>query len=505
MARHVRLLGALTSVISLAVSLLYNIAITRKLPIEDLGLVTFLNASTAFSLLPNAVLGFALPRITARDGGLDLKAVLGATTLFFLASAGLTVGYLATVWSKLGSSGPLVALTALGTELFTYISSAAGSVLMVKDRGRFVYSNLLQAAAKLAAIGGIYAARWSVAAVLWSSVAITAVPALYGLRYAAKYYAPSSLRRYLREIAHASWVPLMGYAINSFRSLDAAFIGIFGALEQVGLWYIFFMLSKPYSFSSLLSGITYGELLEGRRGGLHKDLLMVISLSTIISLSYIFFEPYYVNFLRPGQRQYIAALFLPLALWAATNILGNLNYFLTNVMQGIDKRDIQAGEIRARAYLGSLVLYAHLAELLFTGVYLGSLIPLVELSKAAGVEYYAIMGVVLASLLANVAALAFRLIVTDRRSARLIDWGPFLADYLPPLAASSTALYLTSRFLTMPLSNSVLISLAEVIAALLITAVVYIVISAALSRNFRELLVAVLRSLSSILEKLGER
>lgn len=504
MPRHLRLLGALTSLVTLAVSLLYNVAITRKLPIEDLGLVTLLNASTVFSLLPNAVLGFALPRITARDGGLDLKAVLGAVTLFFAASAGLTAGYLATVWGKLGASGLLVAATALASELFTYISSAASSVLMVKDRGRFVYSNLLQAAAKLAAIGVIYAAGWSVAAVLWSSVAITAVPALYGLRHAAKYYVPSSLRRYLREIAHASWVPLMGYAINAFRSLDAAFIGVFGALEQAGLWYVFFMLSKPYAFSTLISGITYGELLEGRRGGLHKDLLMVMALSTIISLSYIFFEPYYVNFLRPGERQYVAALSLPLFLWSAANVIGNLNYFLTNIMQGVDRRDIQAGEIRARSYLGSLVLYAHLAELLFTAIYLGSIIPLVELSRRLGVEYYAIMGVVAASLLANAAALAFRLAMTERRS-RVIDWRPFLADYLPPLAASSAVLYFVSRLLRMPLVSSVYISLAEVAAALSITAAVYVGLSAALSRNFRELLLAALRNLLLLLGRLGER
>lgn len=504
MARHLRLLGVLTSLATLATSFLYNLAITRKLPVEDLGLVTLLNASTAFSLLPNAVLGFALPRITARDGGLDLRAVLGATTALFAASAGLTLVYLAAVWGRLGGYGPLVASTALATELFTYISSVSSSVLMVKDRGRFLYSSLLQALTKLAVIGGIYAAKWSVAAVLWGSVIVTAAPALYGLYYASAYRARSSLRRYLREIAHASWVPLMGYALNSFRSLDAALIGVFGTLEQIGLWYVFFMLSKPYAFSSIISNVTYGELLEGRERGLYKDLLMVMSLSTAISMTYIFFGPYYVNFLRPGQPQYIDQLFFSLVLWSIANVLGNLNYFLTNIMQGVDKRDIQAGEIRARSYIGSLVLYAHLAELVFTAVYLGSLIPLVELFKAAGAAYYAISGVVAASLSANAAALAFRLAVIDKRS-KVVDWRLFLADYLPPLAASSALLYLISGLLRMPLSSSVLISLAEAAIAFLITAATYVGLSAALSRNFRDLLTAALRGLSSILGKLGER
>ncbi|MGC8973514.1 MAG: hypothetical protein ACP5KY_04830 [Thermoproteus sp.] len=492
MARHVRLLGISTSLLTLAVGLLYNIAITRKLPINDLGLVTLLNASTAFSLLPNAILGFALPRIAARDGGLDIRSALGTSTLFFTASAGLTAAYLAAVWEEMGPYGPLVAFAALAAEASAYISSVASSILMVKDRGRFVVSNLLQAGVKLAAVGAIYAARW-------------AAPALYGLYYASRYYAPGSLRRYLREVLNASWVPLMGYAMNSFRSLDAALIGVLGAMDQVGLWYVFFMLSKSYAFSTLLSGITYGELLEGRRGGLYKDLLMVMSLSTIISLSYIFFEPYFVNYLRPGQTQYLAPLFAPLAVWSAANILGNLNYFLTNAMQGIDKRDIQSGEIRARAYLGSLVMYAHLAELAFTAVYLASIVPLVELFKRLGSAYYAIEGVVAASFLANAAALALRAAVLDRRSAKLFEWRALLRDYALPLAASSALLWAVSRALPLPLLPSAFLSLAEIILALLITGAVYVGISAALSSNFRQLLTAVVRNISTLLADLAGR
>ncbi|MEM3326329.1 MAG: hypothetical protein QXK63_02670 [Thermoproteus sp.] len=505
MARRVRLLGALTSLFTLTISLLYNIAITRKLPIEDLGLVTLLNASTAFSLLPNAIAGFAFPRITARDGGLDLRATVGAVTLFFSASAGLTIAYLAAIWGELGPRGPLVAAVALVVEFTTYLSSIASSILMVRDRRRFVALNLLQAAVKLVAIGAIYAARWSVEAVLWSSAAITAAPALYGLYRAAAFQVKADFKRYMRELINAAWVPLMGYAINSFRSLDAAIIGLLGAMEQVGLWYIFFMLSKPYTFSSLLSNITYGELLEGRSGGVYKDLLMVMSLSTIISLSYIFFEPYYVNFLRPGQPQYLAPLLIPLAIWSAANILGNLNFFLANAMQGVDKTDLQNGEIRARSYLGTLVLYAHLAELVFTAVYLGSIVPLMLLAERLGDEYYAITGVVSASALANAAALAFRLVVTDRKSVRLVDWGTFVEDYVPPLLATSVALYFISKTLVLPLVPSVFTSIAEVILALLITASVYVGLSAAMSRNFRVLLTAVLKNLLSILNKLSEK
>ncbi|CCC80817.1 hypothetical protein [Thermoproteus tenax] len=502
MARHVRLMGLLTSMATLAVSLLYNIAITRKLHIEELGLLTLLNASTAFSLLPNAVLSFALPRIAARDGGLNVRAALASSTAFFAGSAALTIVYLAATWGKMGVYAPLVLSVALATELVTYLSSVAASILMVRDRGRFVFSNLLQAVSKLVAIGAISLLRWSIEAVLWSSVAITAVPALYGFFYSLRYQAPGSLRRYLREIANASWVPLMGFAVNSFRALDATIMGLLGALNQLGLWYLFFILSKPYSFSTLLSNITYGELLSGRKGGLYKDFLMVLALSTSLSLSYVFFEPVFINFLRPGEPQYAAPLLAPLAIWAAANVLGNVNMFISNVMQGVDKRDIQGGEIRARAYLGSLVFYTHAAELVFTAVYLGSIVPLVELAKMLGAEYYAIAGVVAASLLANIAALAFRALSSGRSALGFITLGSLVQDYAVPLALSLLALYFVSSALRLPLVPSALFSLGEIILAVIVASGVYIGASLALSKTFRELTLAVARNLFTILSNI---
>lgn len=487
-----------TALISLAAGLIYNIAITRKLPSAGLGLLTLLTASTAFSLLPNAVLSFALPRIAARDSGLNLRAALGVSSLFFAGSAALTAGYLALTWDKMGPDAPLVLAAALATELVNYVLGAASSVLLVKDRGRFVFSSLAQAAAKIAAIPVIEAFKWSVAAVLWSSVAVTAVPAAYSLSRAARYAAPGSFLKYLREVANAAWVPLMGYAVNSFRALDATVIGIFGALEEVGLWYVLFMLSKPYVFSGLLSNITYGELLERGRSGVYRDLLMVLYTATAISLSYIFFEPLFVNFLRPRDPQYAAPLLAPIALWAAGNVLGALNQFLGNIMQGVDKRDIAAGEIKARAYLGSLVLYAHLAELVFTAIYLASMVPLIYLFRRAGVELYAIMGVVASSFLANAAAFAFRFTKAGGRVWPLIG-GPLARDYLAPTLAASAALYAASSVVRFPLVPSVYVSLAEVAAAVVLTAGIYLAASLAISRTSRELFALAARSASRLL------
>ncbi|MFB6490187.1 MAG: hypothetical protein TU35_002885 [Thermoproteus sp. AZ2] len=497
--RHVRLLGLATTLISLVASLIYNIAITRKLSIDDLGLLTLLNAATAFSLLPNAVLSFVFPRIAARDSGLSMRASAEVSALFFSASAAMTAGYLAITWGEMGPRAPLVLAAALASELVTYTYSVAGSVLIVKDRGRFVFSNLAQAAAKLIAVPALWLLKWSIEAVLWSSVAITAAPAAYSLVYAMRYAAPGAFKRYLRDVVNAAWVPLLGYAINSFRSLDASIIGLFGALGQLGVWFTLFILSKPYGFSSVLMNITYGELLERGKSRVYEDLLVVLSVSTTISLSYIFFEPLFVNFLRPRDPQLISALLVPIALWSATNILGTLNQFISNVMQGVDKRDIEAEEIRARSYLGSLVLYAHLAELLFTVIYLASIAPLIYLFEKAGVELYAVQGVIVASLLGNIAAFLFRFTRAGGRLGGLIRLRWLTRDYLAPTAAASILLYVVSRVAELPLVPSAYVSLAEIALAVVATAAIYAAASYAISPNFRALSRLVARRLAILI------
>ncbi|WP_243680103.1 hypothetical protein [Vulcanisaeta souniana] len=93
---------------------------------------------------------------------------------------------------------------------------------------------------------------------------------------------------------------------------------------------------------------------------------------------------------------------LPIVLLAINSVLGNVNQFISNVMQGIDKRDIEGNsEIRPGVYLRSLVLHTHLAELMFTIVYLSTMIPLILLFKGLGFVYYAVIGALISSLLAT--------------------------------------------------------------------------------------------------------
>ncbi|WP_243674906.1 hypothetical protein [Vulcanisaeta distributa] len=191
---------------------------------------------------------------------LNITAAINVSSIFYLVTLALTIAYLASVWSKMG--GPyawLVLIIAVLSEITSYLQSITNSILMVKDRGgRFVITSIIQSITKFIAIPIIMALGWTIEVILWSTFFIVFIPSLYAFIYSLKYNIHvHNTHRYLREVLSASWVPLMGYAINSFRSLDAMFIGIFG-YAQLGIWYVIFILSKPFGYSNTLINVTYG-------------------------------------------------------------------------------------------------------------------------------------------------------------------------------------------------------------------------------------------------------
>ncbi len=480
------------SLLSLVSGLVYNIAITRKIPTAGLGLLSLLNAALAFSLLPTALTGFVFPRVTARDGALNITAAIAVSLMLYLATAVLTVAYLASVWGKMGTYAWLVLSVALASEVVYYVQSITNSILMVKNRGAFITASITQSITKLLVIPVIMFLGWSIPAVLWSSVFITVVPTVYALVRSLGFHA--RLRgavAYLRDLVNASWVPLMGYAINSFRSLDAMFIGLLG-YGQLGIWYVLFILSKPFSFSSTLVSVTYGELLERDRWGIvYRDLLLVLVTSTYTAITLTVFAPVFLNLVRPSMEGSFNLLITPVALAMVSNVMGNANQFLSNVMQGIDKRDILEESIRARSYLGSLVLYAHLAELVFTVVYLTTMVPLILVLRGLSIPYYAINGALISSLMANTAAIAFRL--NRLGSSRSLFKGRDLViDYVAPTGIALAVLLSVSRLLSIHLIPSIWVSLVQVVEVSLMSAVVYIA-ALAVSRNNRGLIKYVLR------------
>ena len=487
-------MAVLASLLALLSSFAYNIAITRKIPTAGLGLLSLLNASIVFSLLPTALLNFAYPRLTARDGGLNLRAALIVSSIFYAITTVLTIGYLISVWSKMGQYALLVLVIALMSEITYYVQSVTNSVLMVKDRSRFLITSIVQSIVKILVIPAIMLLGWSISAVLWSSFIIVFIPTLLAFIYTFRFHVNlHSASRYLREVVSASWVPLMGYAINSFRSLDAMFIGLLG-YAQLGIWYVIFILSKPLGYGNTLVNVTYGELLERNKLSIiYRDFLIILFTSTYVAIALSVFPGVYINLVRPSMRNEINLLILPVVLMVANAVLGNVNQFISNVMQGIDKRDITSGsEIRPRVYLRSLILYTHLAELVFTAVYLSTMIPLILLFKSFSITYYAVVGALVSSLLANISALGFRFIKIGSVKGVLNGKG-LIRDYALPSLISILVLIVIRRLMPITLYPSILSSLAQVFVISLLVLVIYLGVSMSISRNIRVIIMVLVR------------
>ncbi|GAB6946997.1 hypothetical protein JCM16161A_11270 [Vulcanisaeta sp. JCM 16161] len=491
-------MAVLASLLALLSSFTYNIAITRKIPTAGLGLLSLLNATIAFSTLPTALINFAYPRLTARDNGLNIAAAINVSSIFYLITFALTIAYLVSVWSKMGPYAWLVLTIAVLSEITSYLQSITNSVLMVKDRGRFVVTSIIQSITKFIAIPVIMVLGWTIEVILWSTFFIVFIPSLYAFIYSLRYNVHVyDTHRYLKEVLSASWVPLMGYAINSFRSLDAMFIGIFG-YAQLGIWYVIFILSKPFGYSGTFINVTYGELLErGKLSIIYRDFLILLLITTYVALALSFFPGIYINLVRPSLRGEINPLVLPVILLAVNSVLGNVNQFISNVMQGIDKRDIQdTREIRPGVYLRSLILHTHLAELVFTIVYLSTMIPLILLFKDLEFTYYAVTGALVSSLLANISALGFRLIKLGNLKS-VLNGRALILDYAVPSLLSIAALMIIAHEMRFILYPSIIISLYQVVAVSLITLVIYFGIAMAVSGNVRSLMIILIRRIIS--------
>jgi|GEM_PF-374209 len=499
---RVRAMALAVSLTSLAASVAFSVAVTRKLSLVDVGLLNVFTAAVSLGAIPSSITSFASPRLTAKYGSAELGVLLTGL-LLSAAGAAISAAYLLGLSSKL--AGPyFTAMLALATlsALASSLSAATTGSLVALDRPKMLYTALITSVVKLASIYYIFESAWSLTSVLVASFAVSAAGLAYSAAAVSPYLSRSmGFRRPFREFVSGSWVPLLGYASNNLRSLDTMFIAAVGGLVDNAMWQVMYMIGKLYGFIGNLVSVSYGELLSGEGGSrAYYDLLMVLFAATSISLPAIFFEPYIVEFLRPRDPYLVPELAVPIALWAAGNLLGAFSQYVSAVMQGLDRVDMR-GEIGARTYLGSMVLRAHSAELLMTILYLALLYPLMMAAERLSAQPYAIYGAVLAGMLASAASTAYR-IRGLRGASRILGIRELPVDYALPTAVAAAALYALRAPLleAMAPTASAIRGVLELAAVFAASAAVYAAAAAA-SPRMRRLIIAVARRALSALRR----
>lgn len=498
-----RILAIFSSLLSIAASFVFAIAVTRKLPLEYLGILNVYSASIIFGSLPVGIVSFMSPRLSAKYRSIQVS-LLWISFIFGLIGVLISAVFIFLIGFRIPSEffDILLILTVLSIITGSFSSTFTGG-LTVFNRKRLVYTALVTSSVKLASVFYIMRSGWSLQSVMIASFVINFSGMLYALFSSLNYVkAEGSFKKTAKEFISGSWVSLLGYASSNIKSIDSFVIASIGGIFDNSLWQVLGVAGSAYSFRGMLYSITYGELLEQkeRLKRIYMDFLFVLFTVTAVTLFIIFFEPEIIAFLRPTDLYLIGLLYAPIVLWALTSIVNTISQYVSNVMQGVERVDFEK-EIEFKTYWKSLIFYAHIAELVSTISYVTLIVPMIFLLKAFSLSLYVIEGVLVANLIAILLALAIR-VKTFPEIKNYIKLKDFFADYIVPLAASSFVLFVFRKPLELafPPTVSAYLGLFRLVVLFIFVVLVYSGISAALSRRMREIITLVIKRTLSFLK-----
>ena len=488
-----RAMGFMATVLSLLSGAVYNIAITRKLTLDYLGLLNIVNSAIAFSSLPVTIPSFTASRAVAKDGSIDVGAVMKMVGIFYIASAAMSVAYLVPLWGESGGYAYLLLIITLLTALTSYIQSVTGSVLLVKNRQAYVVSGLISSAAKLLVIPLIMLLDWSVYAVLWSTFLIVLSSSVYSLANTIRFHRPSTdFKRLLKWSVGASWVSMMSSIADTISSLSTEVIGVLGSLIDLGVWNVLRAIGRLFSMPNVIPSIMYGELLErSRLEVVYRDMLLSLFINTSIVLTVAGFEPLIIDLLRPNDLDLIGPLYLPILLFLVSNTVSLINTFTDNLISGVDKSDFK-GEVGIGTYWGTHIGFSKLLHLVRASLYIVLAIPIYFLIRDLP------FAIVIAFSASNIIAFSTSFTLRTIRIRRMqveLPLHHLLRDYVAPTLASAALVYIAAQYIRFKLVHDVYITVAEILAAFLITTLIYLAITLIASSRSRAIFKSVLRSL----------
>ena len=495
---RVRSYALLSSILKIAASFAFSIAVTRKLPLTDLGILNIFAAAIVIGSVPNGISSFMSPRLAAKYKNVQLTMIF-ASLVLGLVGIGISGAFLVGLSREIpaGYYYAIIVLTFLSILSSSFNATFTGG-LTIFNRPRLVFTSIITSCVKLVAIFYIFYSHWTLISVLISSFLIS----LSGVIYAAVNVKPyirsiGRLRTTIREFLSGSWVSLLGYASSNIRSLDSFFIAAMGGIADNALWQVMGIMGSAYSFVGTLLSITYGELLEvkSRVKRAYLDFLFIMFLVTNLGMFIVFFEPNVVEFLRPTDAYLVKELFVPTVLWTLMNIFGTVSQYISTVMQGVDRVDMER-EITLSTYWNSLVFFANFAEFISTISYVALIVPMVFLSKFIGAQLYIIDGVILSSWISVVLAMVIRM----KKYPEIMEYisvRNMLRDYFAPLIAASIMIYLLRGTLMAAFAPTVSAfrGLEYLVVLLVATTTVYSSFSLAFSNRMRLMLRTLMSSL----------
>lgn len=340
-----RLLAVGSGVFSLVASLVFMVAVTRRLPEGELALLARFNAAFAIA---SAALGYITtwyPRILARDRG-ALPDLLGLGLLFSMAAASAAALYLALsgVWDP-----------ALYLFLFVLTALAGlptGAYLSVYRQTLLASLSYLSQAAKVV---GAFVVR-----LFPTADTALAVNVFMSLPTAAASLRRPRLRRaaeLLREAARGASYQTLALAAAYAGGLYVYVYGAVGGDKLLSYSYVLFQASKAVYPALAIVPLMYGSLL--RAGDKTKRALLdgaaVLYFYLAVAAVMASAPDWLVAFLRPGELS--GELVEAMRANAVALLLSGFYLHLSNFLLGVEEKAVfTARDKPGLALLGDLAL-----------------------------------------------------------------------------------------------------------------------------------------------------
>jgi hypothetical protein len=407
-ALRTRVLAALGGAYSLLVSAIYALAVTRRLPLDDLALLTAFNAGLGVAL---SLLGYITAwysRVLAREPERFAE----------LAGAGVLAAFIA--WAALlayiSAYGRLdAAIAALGLALLLLNAWPAGAYLVVHDQRKAVALGYVGQTAKLAG-ALIIRAFPSAHAALAVSAVVSLPTALAGVKR------PDFSRALtlIRELLRGAHYQTLSVAATAASSAVTYIIFAAGGSSLLAYSYVLLQIGKSVYPALAVASLMYGSLLAGgdklRRVLLDGAVVMYIYLvaAAVVAKS----PEWYLAVVRPselGNEELLRAV----SLNGIAIVVWGIWLHADTVLRGIEEKIIFTLRDRPARALALDLMMSPLA-LALTYILACS---------------YSITGIVIASAVSGTASAAFRLWLLGRAYLRL------LTQLYAPAAAALALIY----------------------------------------------------------------
>ncbi|MCU7787753.1 hypothetical protein ODS41_07485 [Pyrobaculum sp. 3827-6] len=454
-----RILAAVSGAVALAASLIYTLTVTRRLPTQDLALLTLYNSAYAVA---TAVVGYATtwyPRVLAKDPS-RLPELAAAGILVALAAAIPLAAYLALY----GRLDPV--LLALGATSLVLFAWPAGAYIAVYRQRLSVAANF---ASQLVKIGGAYAVRQSPTA--YVAIAVTALMLLPAA--VAKRAKPNFRRAIPTVVAFLRGAPYqtLFLATTAAGGLVTYAILLAGGDKLLSYNFILFQISKSVYPALAIVPLMYGSLLtekdKTRRALIDGAVLLYLYLLAAAVMAKT--PQWYIALLRPTELN--SELIEAVRLNAAALVASGIYLHADTTLKGLTEKEIfSLKDPPAKALLLDLVTAPINTALTYA------------LAKSLGAP-----GMVLAQLIILATIASYRIQLLGVHAKQLIT-----QLYLPS-AITLIAIYLTPMPLFPFASKNLIDTITTYIPNLVILALVAGGYMLALSRSAREAATTLLR------------